>query len=112
MAGSSYSRVDEPAVVVVATYGASRPMPGFGTLLVAWRTLEVNLDVMSRPGNEPDEPREREAAEIAVSDARQLGVVGADALCPDLACVAVEDRAQLAGELLLELTLEIGGSHS
>lgn len=87
-------------------------MTEFGALLLAWHSLEVDFDVMSSAGNEPEEAREREAAEITVSDPRQLGIVGADVLCTDLTWVAVQNPAQLAGELLLELALQIGDSHS
>ena len=80
-------------------------------LLEAWHLLQVNVDVIPSTCDVSHDPRKREAAQVAVAEARELGGVRVDTRCREVAPISAEDHAELAGQLLFELMLGTWCSH-
>jgi hypothetical protein len=72
----------------------------------------VDLDIIAGPGDVANDSAERKAAQIAVSEPRELRGVRADVRRGGITLISVEDGAQLARELRLELVFWTGASHS
>jgi len=71
----------------------------------------MNFDVVAGAGDVPNDARERESAQIAAPEPRELRRMRVDARCADVAPISVENRAQLAGELRFEWMIGTGFSH-
>jgi len=72
----------------------------------------VDLDVIAGLGDVTNDPAKREAAQIAASEPRELRGVRVDVRGGELTLISVENGAQLASELRLELMLRAWTFHS
>ena len=103
-------RRDDSTVIVVPhddTGGTAQ----FGALFEARPLFQVDFDVVPRARDVPNDAREREAAQIAMTEPRELSGMRVDARRSNVALISMKNGAQLAGELRFELLFGTGRSH-
>lgn len=96
-------RLRKHLTIVVVPDNGGRAARRLLALFEARRFLQMDFDVVSGARDVSNEAPDREPPQIAMSQSRELTAVGIEVRRSEVARISIQNRTQLAGELLFEL---------